>query len=130
MSVQASALTPLPAPVGLAVSRLGEHTCVVNVGTHLRKTDAPAVSEAAGGAAADGYEDFVFDLTYLRHWEAEPLAWMGDLWARLFEAGCAVFVAARDPQVVRDLCELPADEGWTLMPSATRALRALLSRPI
>jgi hypothetical protein len=130
MNVHASALTPLPAPVGLGVSRLGEHTCVVNVGTHLRRTEAPTVCEAAGSAAADGYVDFVFDLTYLRRWEDEALAWAGDLWERLSEAGCEVFVAARDPQVVRDLCELPVREGWTLMPSATRALRALLSGPV
>jgi hypothetical protein len=130
MSVPASALMPLPVPVGLGVSRLGEHTCVVNVGTDLRRTEEPAVSQAAGSAAADGYEDFVFDLTYLRRWEAEAFGWMADLWARLSEAGCQVYVAARDPQVVRDLCDLPVGEGWTLVPSATRALRALLSRPV
>ena len=39
-------------------------------------------------------------------------------------------MAAREPGVVRDLCELPTDDGWTLLPSATKALRALLSKPV
>jgi anti-anti-sigma regulatory factor len=118
------------APFGLEVRRLGERTCVVNVGTDLRRTEAPAVSEAAGQAAAEGCRDFVFDLTYVRHYERVALGWMADLWARLGDAGCEVFVAAREPGVVRDLCELPTDDGWTLLPSATKALRALLSKPV
>jgi hypothetical protein len=118
------------APFGLRVRRLGERTCVVNVGTDLRRTEAPGVSEAAGQAAADGCRDFVFDLTYVRRYERVALGWMADLWARLGDAGCEVFVAAGEPGVVRDLCELPADDGWTLLPSATKALRALLSKPV
>ena len=118
------------APLSLGVRRLGERTCVVNVGTDLRRSEAPAVSEAAGQAAADGCRDFVFDLTYVRRYERVALGWMADLWGGLGDAGCEVFVAAREPGVVRDLCELPTDDGWTLLPSATKALRALLSKPV
>src|SRR3954469_19789692 len=118
------------APFNLGVRRLGERTCVVNVGSDLRRSEAPAVSEAAGQAAADGCRDFVFDLTYVRRYERVALGWMSDLWGRLGDAGCDVFVAARDPGVVRDLCELPPAEGGPLLPSPTRALRALRSKPV
>ena len=83
------------APFSLGVRRLGERTCVVNIGTDLRRSEAPAVSEAAGQAAADGCRDFVFDLTYVRRYERVALGWMADLWGRLGDAGCEVFVAAR-----------------------------------
>jgi hypothetical protein len=130
MSAHATGLADMIAPLSLGVRRLGERTCVVNIGTDLRRTEAPAVSEAAGQAAADGCRDFVFDLTYVRRYERVALGWMADLWGRLADAGCEVFVAAREPGVVRDLCELPTDDGWTLLPSATKALRALLSKPV
>jgi anti-anti-sigma regulatory factor len=130
MSANATGLADIVAPFGLGVRRLGERTCVVSIGTDLRRTEAPSVSEAAGQAAADGCRDFVFDLTYVRRYERVALGWMADLWARLGDAGCDVFVAAREPGVVRDLCELPTDDGWTLLPSATKALRALLSKPV
>jgi anti-anti-sigma regulatory factor len=130
MGPNAMELRDAIAPFGLGVRRLGERTCVVNVGTDLRRTEAPAVSEAAGQAAAEGCRDFVFDLTYVRRYERVALGWMADLWARLGDAGCEVFVAAREPGVVRDLCELPTDDGWTLLPSTTKALRALLSKPV
>jgi anti-anti-sigma regulatory factor len=130
MGPNAMELRDAIAPFGLGVRRLGERTCVVNVGTDLRRTEAPAVSEAAGQAAAEGCRDFVFDLTYVRRYERVALGWMADLWARLGDAGCEVFVAAREPGVVRDLCELPTDDGWTLLPSTTKALRALLIKPV
>ena len=130
MNVHGTGLVDLVAPIGLEARRLGERTCVVIVGMDLRRNEAPTVSEAAGQAAAEGYREFVFDLTYVRRHERVALGWMADLWARLGAGGCDVLVAAREPGLVRDLCELPADDGWTLLPSATKALRALLSKPI
>src|SRR6266545_7626157 len=114
MTVRATGLAERVAPIGLEARRLGERACVVNVGTDLRRNEAPSVSEAAGQAAADGCREFVFDLTYISRYERVALGWMADLWARLGDAGCDVFVAACEPGVVRDLCELPTHDGWTL----------------
>ena len=116
--------------VELTIHRLGERTCVINVGTDLRHIELPVVDEAVQGVMQDQYHDLVFDLTFLRRYETFALVRLAREWDRLAEAGCTIHVAAREARVVADLERLVGSAGWDLHPSTTRALRALLSAPI
>ena len=116
--------------VELSIHRLGERTCVINVGTDLRHIELPVVEEAAAGVMREEVRDLVFDLTFLRRYETFALVRLAREWDRLAESGCAIHVAARDPRVVADLERLAGTVGWNLHPSTTRALRALLSAPV
>jgi hypothetical protein len=113
----------------LSTRRLGERTCVVNVGTELRHVELAVVDEAIGSVMNDGCHDLVFDLTYLRRYETFALVRLAREWDRLAASGCAIHVAAREARVVADLERL-ATAGWDVHPSTTRALRALLSAPV
>jgi anti-anti-sigma regulatory factor len=117
--------------VELSIHRLGERTCVINVGTDLRHIELPLVEEAVEGVVTrDDVRDLVFDLTFVRRYETFALVRLAREWDRLAESGCAVHVAARDARVVADLERLAGGVGWHLHPSTTRALRALLSAPV
>ena len=74
--------------------------------------------------------DLVFDLTFLRRYETFALVRLAREWDQLAAAGCTVHVAAREARVVADLERLAGTVDWELHPSATRALRALLSEPV
>jgi anti-anti-sigma regulatory factor len=117
------------AVVDPSVRRLGERTCVVNVGTDLRHVELPTVEEAVRGLMHDECHDLVFDLTYLRRYETFALVRLAREWDRLAEAGCSIHVAAREARVVADLERLDSGS-WELHPSTTYALRALLSAPV
>lgn len=119
--------TPL---VELSVHRLGERTCVINVGTDLRHVELPVVDEAVRGLMHDGCQDLVFDLTFLRRYETFALVRLAREWDRLAASGCTIHVAAREARVVADLERLADSVGWALHPSTTHALRALLSAPV
>ena len=112
------------------VRRLGERTCVINVGTELRHIELPGIDDAIRMLLADGCQDIVFDLGYLRRYEPFALVRLAREWERLDGLGCEVHVAAREPRVVADLERLAYTTGWELHPSATQALRALLSAPV
>jgi anti-anti-sigma regulatory factor len=114
----------------LTVRRLGERTCVINVGTELRHVELPVVDEAVRSVIHDGCHDIVFDLTFLRRYETFALVRLAREWDELAAAGCAIHVAAREARVVADLERLEENVGWDLHPSATLALRALLSAPV
>jgi anti-anti-sigma regulatory factor len=116
--------------VELSIHRLGERTCVINVGTELRHVELPLVEEAVEGVMRDAVRDLVFDLTFLRRYETFALVRLAREWDRLAASGCAVHVAAREARVVADLERLVSSVGWQLHPSTTRALRALLSAPL
>ena len=116
--------------VELTIHRLGERTCVINVGTDLRHIELPVVDEAVQGVMQDQYHDLVFDLTFLRRYETFALVRLASEWDRLAASGCAIHVAAREPRVVADLERLVGSDGWDLHPSTTHALRALLSAPV
>ena len=116
--------------VELSVRRLGERTCVINLGTELRHVELPVVDEAIRTVMHEDCHDIVFDLSYLRHYETFALVRLARSWDRLVDAGCAIHVAAREPRVVGDLERLAGDGGWELHRSATQALRALLSAPV
>jgi|SRR5215211_4168684 len=116
--------------VGLSVRRLGERTCVINIGTELRHFELPAVEEAMRAARADGCRDLVFDLGYVRRYETFALVRLAREWDRLVSAGCAIHVAAREARVTADLERLVGTVGWNLHRSTTQALRALLSTPV
>ena len=116
--------------VELSVRRLGERTCVINVGTELRHVELPVVDEAVRTVIADECHDIVFDLTVLRRYETFALVRLAREWDRLADSGCAIHVAARDQRVVADLERLACTVGWNLHRSTTQALRALLSTPV
>ena len=121
------AATPLVAP---SVRRLGERTCVINVGTDLRHIELPVIEEAVRSLMHEDCIDLVFDLTFLRRYETFALVRLAREWDQLAAAGCTVHVAAREARVVADLERLAGTVDWELHPSATRALRALLSAPV
>jgi anti-anti-sigma regulatory factor len=114
----------------LSVRRLGERTCVINVGTELRHVELPVVDEAVRNVMQDDCQDIVFDLTFLRRYETFALVRLAREWDRLAASGCTIHVAAREARVVADLERLVGTVGWELHPSTTHALRALLSAPI
>jgi anti-anti-sigma regulatory factor len=116
--------------VELSIRRLGERTCVINVGTELRHVELPVVEEAIRAVMGEDCQDLVFDLTYLRRYETFALVRLAREWDRLVASGCAIHVAAREARVVADLERLATGIGWDLHPSVTRALRALLSTPV
>jgi anti-anti-sigma regulatory factor len=116
--------------VELSIRRLGERTCVINVGTELRHVELPVVEEAIRAVMGDDCQDLVFDLTYLRRYESFALVRLAREWDRLVASGCAIHVAAREARVVADLERLSPGIGWDLHSSVTRALRALLSAPV
>ena len=115
--------------IEVSVRRLGEHTCVINLGTELRHVELPVIDEAIRTVMHDECHDIVFDLSYLRRYETFALVRLAREWDRLVDAGCTVHVAAREPRVVGDLERL-CGERWELHRSATQALRALLSAPV
>jgi anti-anti-sigma regulatory factor len=116
--------------VELSIRRLGERTCVINVGTELRHVELPVVDEAVRTVMSDEVEDIVFDMTYLRRYETFALVRLAREWDRLAASGCTIHVAAREARVVADLERLAGSVGWDLHPSVTHALRALLSAPV
>jgi anti-anti-sigma regulatory factor len=130
MSTLPPDLLPAPATIELTVRRLGERTCVLNVGTELRHVQLPALEDAIRVLLDDGGRDLVFDLTHLRRYETFALVRLAREWDRLARSGCAVHVAAREARVVNDLRRLAGEEGWELHASTTGALRALLSAPV
>jgi anti-anti-sigma regulatory factor len=115
--------------VELSVRRLGERTCVINLGSELRHVELPVVDEALRSLMGEGCEDLVFDLTYLRRYDSFALVRLAREWDRLAASGCAIHVAARESRVLADLERLE-NGSWDLHASTTRALRALLSAPV
>jgi hypothetical protein len=127
----ASPPAPLPAAVsGVAVRRLGHHTCVVTLAPDFLRIGAKAVEDAVGVAVECGCDDFVFDLGRVRRWDTKGLRLMADLWRRLALLECGVYVAARDAGVTADLRRLPAQDAWNVCPTVADALQALLARPV
>ena len=116
--------------VELSVRRLGERTCIINLGTELRHVELPVVEEAIRALTQDECHDLVFDLGYLRRYETFALVRLAREWDRLSEAGCSIYVVAREGRVVDDLERLVGTVGWELHSSTTHALRALLSTPV
>ena len=116
--------------VELSVHRLGERTCVINVGTDLRHVDLRVVDDAVRAVTSDDRRDLVFDLSYLHRYETYALVRLAREWDRLAASGCQIHVAAREARLVNDLERLLGPDGWELHISTTRALRALLSAPV
>jgi anti-anti-sigma regulatory factor len=116
--------------VELSIRRLGERTCIINVGTELRHIELPVIDEAVRSVMHDECHDLVFDLTFLRRYETFALVRLAREWDRLAASGCSIHVAAREARVVADLERLVGGIGWDLHPSVTHALRALLSAPV
>ena len=122
---------PADAAPDVLARRLGEYTCVVHAGAHVREATAQTLEQLAATAAVDGCQDFVFDLTRVGRYETPALRSVADLWRRLAGLDCEVFVAARNPGVVDCLHRvIPARGKWTLQPTVADALRALLARPV
>jgi anti-anti-sigma regulatory factor len=130
MSTHVSEPFTAVALVELTVRRLGERTCIINLGTELRHVELPVVEEAIRALTQDECHDLVFDLGYLRRYETFALVRLAREWDRLAEAGCSIYVVAREGRVVADLERLVGTVGWELHSSTTQALRALLSAPV
>ena len=117
--------------VELSVRRLGERTCVINVGTELRHVELPVVDEAVEGgrcttsATTSCSTSRSCAATRRSRWCGSHASGTG--WPA---SGCAIHVAAREARVVADLERLAGSVGWDLHPSTTHALRALLSAPV
>jgi hypothetical protein len=74
-----------------SVRRLGERTCVVNLGSELRHFELPFVDDAIRAVMQqDECLDLVFDLTYLRRHETFALVRLAREWDRLAASGCAL----------------------------------------
>jgi anti-anti-sigma regulatory factor len=116
--------------VELGIRRLGERTCVINVGAELRHVELPVIDEAVRSLMSEDCKDLVFDLTYLRRYETFALVRLAREWDRLAASGCVIHVAASEARVVSDLERLVGPVGWELHRSTTGALRALLSAPV
>ena len=116
--------------VELSVRRLGERTCVINVGASLRAIELARLDGAVRTASQDGCRDFVFDLSYLRRYETLALARVARDWDDRVALGCQVHVAVREPRVRAELERMALTEEWALHRSPTQALRALLSAPV
>jgi hypothetical protein len=115
--------------VELSVHRLGERTCVINVGTDLRTSISRVVDDAVRGVTSDDCRDLVFDLTYLHRYErtrwcGSPASGTG--WPRRAARSTSRARGARGerPRAAR------RPDGWELHVSTTHALRALLSAPV
>jgi hypothetical protein len=116
---------------GVLVRRLGELTCILHAGRSMRAATTAELERGACEAAGEGCRDFLFDLTRIARYETPALRAVADLWRRLDELGCAVYVAARNPGVVDCVHRvIPARGSWTLQPSVADGLRALLARPV
>jgi hypothetical protein len=102
---------PFAAAAGVdpSIRRLGERTCVINVGTDLRHVELPTIDESIRGLMQDECQDLVSDLTYLRRYETFALVRLAREWDRLAEGGCTIHVAAREARVVADLERLGTD---------------------
>lgn len=114
----------------VSIRRLGECTAVVSLGADAGRFAAAGADELAVGAAADGCQDFVFDLTDLRRYEVTALWRLADLWQGLTSFGYGVLVAAADPGVVGTLRRALGEDAAMLRPSVAEGLRALLARPV
>lgn len=114
----------------VSIRRLGESTCVVSLGADAGRFAAAGADELAVGAAADGCQDFVFDLTDLRRYEVTALWRLADLWQGLTSFGYGVLVAAGDPGVVGTLRRALGEDAGMLRPTVADGLRALLARPV
>src|SRR3954447_5219311 len=88
-----------PAPDVLS-RRMGEFTCVVHAGAHVREATAHTLEHLPATAAGDGYRDFVSDLPRVGRDETPTLRSVADLWRRFSGMDCEVFGAARNPGVV------------------------------
>ena len=115
------ALDPAPDVVS---RRMGEFTCVVHAGAHVREATAQTLEQLAATAAVDGYRDFVFDLTRVGRYETPALRAVADLWRRLSALDCEVFVAARNPGVVDCLHRVIPARADATTASTIRADRA------
>jgi anti-anti-sigma regulatory factor len=121
--------TPV-APAEPAVRRLGERTCVIDVGTELRHIELPGIDDAIRTLLIEGGRDLVFDLGHVRRYEPFALVRLAREWDRLEASGCEVHVGTSEPRVVADLERLVDTTGWELHAGVSQALSALLSAPV
>ena len=115
--------------VELSVRRLGERTCVINVGTELRHVELPWSTRPCGrSCTTNATTSSSISPTCAATRRSRSCGWRasGTGWP---PSGCAIHVAAREARVVADLERLVSTVGWDLHPSTTHALRALLSAP-
>jgi anti-anti-sigma regulatory factor len=119
---------PLPSR-GARLRRLGERTAVVDVGPGITSPGWDRLEAATVAVAETGCHEIVLDLTRLRRWEPPLLGELARVCTRLRGAGCALFLAARDPELRDELREGGLDRCATVAPSVVAALHTLLHPP-
>jgi hypothetical protein len=117
----------LPEP---GVRRLGERTCLIEIGTELRHTVLPELLETLRTLQAEGEHDYVFDLCDLRRYEPYALVRLARQLDRLSAAGDVVHIAASGARASADLRCMASPEGWVLHESLEAAMRELLTAPV
>lgn len=115
----------------IAITRLGECTCVMSVPAALDAGLARRLEEDLDVAMADGYRDFVLDFTAVRGCrDRGPSAALSRIAHRLLRYRCGVVVAARNIDLLTFLDSVPS---WSRLPLALErdeALALLLERPV
>lgn len=112
-------------------TRLGERTCVVSAPAALDARAADGLEKGVAGAIADGYRDFVLDLTAVRGYrDRRPTAALARIAHRFSGGGCEVVVAARHIDLLTLLNSVPCLARLPLAFERDEALALLLERPV
>lgn len=111
--------------------RLGERTCVVCAPAALDAHAAARLEEGVEGAIADGYRDFVLDLTAVRGYrDRRPTATLARIGHRFAAGDYEVVVAARHIDLLTFLNSVPSFARLPLAFERDEALALLLERPV
>jgi hypothetical protein len=130
MSASLSPLVEAPALGEPGVRRLGERTCLIEIGAELRHTLLPELLEHLRVLQEEGEHDYVFDLCDLRRYEPYALVRLARQLDRLAAEGNAVHIAASGTRASADLRCMAASDGWVLHESLGAAMRDLLTAPV
>jgi hypothetical protein len=112
------------------VRRLGERTCVIEIGAELRHTMIPDLLETLRALQEEGERDYVVDLCELRRYEPYALVRLARQLDRIALGGDLVHIAASGARASADLRCMATPDGWELHGSVEDALRELLSTPV
>jgi anti-anti-sigma regulatory factor len=107
---------------------LGERTCVIRVEGRFTSRAAIAFAQEVQVAVDDGCLDFVLDLTDVD--TVDSIASMIFCEQRLKLEDCEVVLAARHPETIVALADVPVVADWPLRATLADALSTLLLEPV
>lgn len=107
---------------------LGESTCVIRVDGRLTSRTAIAFADHVAAARDAGCTDFVLDLTDVE--TVDSVAAMIFCEQRLKLEECDVVLAARHPETIVALADVPVLAEWPLRATLADALTTLLLQPV